>query len=92
MKAYKYIVRGSESFPVDLMRRELCWPSTIHDSLSIAIYCAGRNMTHEFQSDLLATIGLTGIKMPSTILWRKSGYYIVKVECVRLSREILAGV
>jgi len=49
-------------------------------------------MTHEFQSDLLATIGLTGIKMPSTILWRNSGYYVVKVESVQLSKETMKGV
>ena len=88
-KAYKYIVRGSGSFPIDLLRRELCWPSTVHDALHLA---SRANVPVPNSCNYTRTISLTGIKMPSTVLWRNAGYYVIKVESIQLSREILEGV
>ncbi len=81
MKAYKFTVRGAGAFPIDLMRQELCWPNSVNDSRLI-----GRLITSTTNHGLEGRemISLTGLKMPSTILWRNNSYYVIKVESTNL--------
>ncbi len=77
MKAYKFTVRGAGAFPIDLMRQELCWPNSVNDSRLIM-----KHANHGLEGREM--ISLTGLKMPSTILWRNNSYYVIKVESTNL--------
>ncbi len=80
MKVFKIIVRGHGPFPIDLLRRELCWPRATWDSLSIIESLRCFHLSKNY------TITLTGLKMPVIMLWRECGYCVVKVEATNLKR------
>ena len=83
MKVFRIIVRGFGPFPLDLLRRELCWPHAICDSLSIIETLQNSNISSNYM------ITLTGLKMPIIMLWRDCGYCVVKVEATKLKRMSL---
>lgn len=82
MKVFKIIVRGHSQFPVDLLRRELCWPHTPSDSISII-----ESLRNIADYSATYTITLTGLKLPVIMLWRECGWYVVKVEQTTLKRR-----
>jgi ABC-type bacteriocin/lantibiotic exporter with double-glycine peptidase domain len=84
MKVFKIIVRGHGPFPIDLLRRELCWPRATWDSL--AIIESLQNFNTVAKQLATYTITLTGLKMPVIMLWRECGYCVVKVEGTTLKR------
>ena len=86
MKVFKIIVRGHSQFPIDLLRRELCWPRATWDSLSITESLRNYEKFPEIVSSINYTITLTGLKMPVIMLWRECGWYVVKVEATNLKR------
>ncbi len=83
MKVFRIIVRGLGPFPIDLLRRELCWPHATWDSVAIMESLRNSNISSTY------TITLTGLKMPVIMLWRDCGYCVVKVEATKLRRMSL---
>lgn len=69
MKIFEYTVEGISHFPLDMLRRDRCWPRRTEDALNIPI----PDMTegHFFKK---RSVTLQGICPPTSERWNSFGW------------------
>lgn len=66
---YRYTVQGSGTFPLDMLRYDVCWPSTQDDVINI-----DPRMGTEFHK--IRRISVTSIRLPSNNRWASFGWTV----------------
>jgi hypothetical protein len=68
--AVTFDVEGKGSFPIDMLRYDLCWPATGEDSSMIEAVVHPR---------LTRQIRMRGLKPPTVARWASFGWTVVEV-------------
>lgn len=72
-KLYTYTVEGSLCFPLDMLRRDTCWPAS--EATDVPAILA----TFDIERPRTVTrITLVGIKKPTIARWLSFGYRVIE--------------
>lgn len=80
---FSYTVTGSRAFPLDMLRRDACWPATekdthkIYESLNMAIIKPEQRQQVKIEPKSLTwEIAIEGINPPTVGRWENYGYKV----------------
>lgn len=65
---YQYYVTGNGSFPIDMLRHDLCWPATGEDAAKIDQHCDTAFVLGRRNRDLVS-IKLRSYRKPTVDRW-----------------------
>ena len=75
MKIRSFKVRQDESrlsFPLDMLRRDCCWPADSESAVTIAL-----TLDRSIEPDETATVSLTGIQEPNRERWTSFSWTVI---------------
>lgn len=83
---HEIFVIGRNGFPLDSLRRQQCWPSTVLDANNIA----ETHKEHRRPQEIPYVVRLTGTKAQDAASWAKTGWTPISREeaevIIRLNR------